>query len=270
MEEMKSRYLNASILLAGGACLAAFINVLVNAASLYESALPGWSFMCGLCTPILCIWVGLLLRLRFRTPRWWVQVLVLLAVLFFLYRFRHFLNYWFWWKSNPNLYLAMLGIGYLVPLGMLEEARRRKGWEYLVMLLLSVFCYTAVAVVNSRLHYMTQMPELQEMELLMERLANDAEPLLVILAAYFAFMFSFSGLGQLLGGKAWFRGLVAVPAVCTFVMTLGNAAFHRWGYFLIPLLVNPITVYLAVVLGRLIKRKRTGGNPGPWKDLFKL
>lgn len=271
MEEMRKRYVNASVLLAGGACLAMVINHLVNVASLYESVLPGWSFLCGLCTPVLCLWVGLLLRIRFRNPRWWVRVLVLLVVLFFLYRFRHFLNYWFWWKSNPNLYLAMLGIGYLVPQEMLEDAGKRKGWEYLVLLLLSVFCYAAVAVVNSRLHYMTQMPELQEMELLMERLTNDVEPLLVLLTGYFAVMFSFSRLGQLIGGKAWFRGLVIVPAVYTFLATLGNLAIHswRWDYYLIPLLVNPVTVYMVVLAVRLARRKRDGGDPKPWKEIIK-
>ena len=273
MEEMRKRYVNASVLLSGVTCLAMIVNHLANEASMYESVLPGWSFMCGLCTPLLCVWVGILLRRRFPNPRWWVQTLILLIVLFLLYRYRHFLNYWYWWKSNLYLYLAMIGTGYLVPTRMLVETGRRKGWEYLVLLLMSVFCYTAVSVVNHRLHYMSVMPELQEMEQLMERLANDTTPLLVILTAYFAVMLSFSKIGQHLGESSYFRGFVVVPALFTFLALLGNLipSYWRWDLFLLPILVNPITVYLVVVLGNLKRRKKMKEEDRkPLKDVLML
>lgn len=259
MEEMRKEYMNASVLMAGAACIAMAVNYVVNAASMYESVLPGWSYMCGLCTPVLCTWVGLLLRYRFRNPRWWVQAIVIVAVLFLFYRYRHFLHIWFWWKSNPYLYLAMMGTGYLVPPGLLDEAGRRKGWEYLLLLLVSVFCYTAVSVVNSRLHYMATAPELHEMERLMEQLSNDTEPLIALLSAYFIVMFAFSETGQLIGGKDWFRGLSVVPAVFVFLALSGSLvrSYWRWGTYLLPLLVQPVTVYLAVMVWRRIGRKRS-------------
>ena len=111
------------------------------------------------------------------------------------------------------------------------------------------------------------------MEQLMERLANDTTPLLVILTAYFAVMLSFSKIGQHLGESSYLRGFVVVPALFTFLALLGNLipSYWRWDLFLLPILVNPITVYLVVVLGNLKRRKKMKEEDRkPLKDVLML
>lgn len=272
MEEMKTRYINASVLMTGMVCLVMAINQIINSVSYVESAVPGWGYMSVLCIPMLFTWLGLILRNRFQNPSKWIQVLIIVAVVFCMYRYRHFLGYYYWWKRNPYLYLTMMGLGYMAPRGMLDEAGKRKGWEYLALLLSSVFCFTAILVIKSRLRYMEMTVEHQEMTHLMETLANDSELLLALLAAYFAVMFSFSSLGQGIGAKAWFRGIVLFPVIHTFFLYLGNLVLHfwRWEYVLLPFLVHPVTIYLAVITRRLIKRHHSKEEERrPIKELLK-
>ena len=272
MEEMKNRYVNASVLMTGTVCLVMIINQIINSVSYTESAVPGWGYMSALCIPLLFTWMGVVLRYRFGSPHKWVQIMIVLVLLFCMYRYRHFLGYYYWWKRNPYLYLAMMGLGYLVPRSMLDDAGKRNGWEYLALLLSSVFCFTAILVIKSRLRYMAMTVEHQEMTHLMETLANDSELLLAILVSYFAVMFSFSILGQGIGAKVWFRGIVIVPVIYTFILYLGNLmfTFWRWDYYLLPFLVHPVTVYLAMVIIRFVKRRLSKEEERlPVKELLK-
>ena len=113
METMKERYVNASFLMAGCACLAMVVNHLAISFSPYslESAIPGWSFMASLANPVLFAWVGLLLRRRSRTPRKWLPAAVAVLVLFLLGMYHHYLGSRGWWERFPFLFLASLGLG---------------------------------------------------------------------------------------------------------------------------------------------------------------
>ena len=273
METMKERYVNASFLMAGCACMAMVVNHLAFSFSPYslESAIPGWSFMASLANPVLFAWAGLLLRRRSGTQRKWLSAAVAVLVLFLLGMHHHFLNYWGWWERLPFLYLASLGIGYLFPPSMTGEAGRRKGIEYIVLLICSVISYTACAVVSGRIQWGGMPPELHEMSDLMVRLMDVAEPLLTVVVLYFAVMFSFSGYGQWLGERSWFRGIAIGMEAYSFLMSLGNlpwGLYHR-GMFL-TFFVQPVTVYLVIVLCRLIRRKAKGGGKASWKESFKL
>lgn len=273
METMKERYVNASFLMAGCACLAMVVNHLAISFSPYslESAIPGWSFMASLANPVLFAWVGLLLRRRSGTPRKWLPAAVAVLVLFLLGMYHHYLGSRGWWERFPFLFLASLGLGYLVPPSMISEAGRRKGAEYLVLLICSVFSYTACAVVSGRIQWGGMPPELHEMTDLMVSLMDIAEPLLAVIVLYFAVMFSFSEYGQWLGERSWFRGIAIGVAAYAFLLSLGNLAwglFHRWMF--LAFFVQPVTVYLAIVLCRLIRRKAKGGEPASWKESFKL
>ena len=273
METMKERYVNASFLMAGCACMAMVVNHLGFSFSPYslESAIPGWSFMASLANPVLFAWAGLLLRRRSGSPKKWLSAAVAVLVLFLLGMYYHYIEHWGWWERLPFLYLASLGIGYLFPPSMTGEAGRRKGIEYIVLLICSVFSYTACAVVSGRIQWGGMPPELHEMSNLMVRLMDVAEPLLTVVVLYFAVMFSFSGYGQWLGGRSWFRGIAVGVAAYSFLLSLGNLAwglFHR-GMFL-TFFVQPVTVYLVIVICRLIRRKAKGGGQASWKESFKL
>ena len=253
MEMMKQRYVNASFLLAGFACLVMVASRLLFAFQGYspESAVPGWSFMSSLCNPLLFAWTGLLLRYRLKSPRKWLQAILFVLVLFLLYRYCQLLRDGSWWKHNPRLYLASLGIGYLVPGGAIAEAGKRKGIEYGLLLLCAIFCYTACAVVSDRIQYGGMPPELHELEGLMAWLMSSAIPLLAVIVIYFAVMLSFSRYGQWLGGRSWFRGIAVGAAAFAFFLSVRGlfmGMFSRWT--ILPFLVQPVTVYLIHLLTR--------------------
>lgn len=116
------------------------------------------------------------------------------------------------------LYLAMTGIGYLVPQMALENSSRDKGWISLIMVALSAFCYTTLAVALQRLLKGPFMPGHEDMQQMLAAILVVAEPLMAIIVAYFVVQFSFSCIAQDLGSRSWFIGVVAVPCIYTFIV----------------------------------------------------
>ena len=257
MEEMKS-FKNASFLMTGGACLVMLFNHILNmASSISRPLVPGFGHLAGLCIPALCLWFGMSVREWLKNPRWWVQASLLCIAVFCLYMYRHEL--YASWRTGAYLYAALICLGYLVPRRMICAARRNRGWEYLVFMLLAAFCYTAAHVVESRLEWLTgsYLPEHHDMLRLMLTLMKDTEPLMVILTLYFVLLFSFSKAGQWLGERDWFRGIVIVPAMYLFFISVSNLFFRAdWTAF-ISFLVQPVTVCLVFIIVRLVGRYLT-------------
>lgn len=131
------QYKNASLIFCGTMCTMDGTHVI-----------PGFRAMAGLCYPLLYCWLGVLLRAWKPEPKWWIQLLVAGMSMFCIYRYlcldegKRFIVF---------LYLAMTGIGYLVPQMALENSSRNKGWISLIMVALSAFCYTTLAVAMQRL-----------------------------------------------------------------------------------------------------------------------
>ena len=237
MRTLIREFKNASVTLIGGVGLMMIIGNLIRREDPWDGMafIPGLSSLMGLGWPVLCIWAGMLLRQWFKNPRWWVQTLIACATVFFLYKSRHSLS---WWVTEPFLYLMCVGVGYLVPEGLVSAASSRKGWEYLILLMAAAFCYTATSVVVGRLqwHPWAFGVEHEDMKSLSQRLLLDCEPLLVLLAGYFATMFSYSQIGQWLGSQDWFRGISAMLVIIMFLANLWNSFITRfhlisWLYF---------------------------------------
>lgn len=95
------------------------------------------------------------------------------------------------------------------------------------MILLSVFCYTALTTAKNRLLWGAVIPEHPDMEIMMETILINAEPLMVIITTYFVAQFAFSEVGQMLGSQVWFRGIVAVPCLYAFFGYLSRLITHR-------------------------------------------
>lgn len=273
MKALNQDFKNASVVLTGGVGLLLVVGGLIRQATPYGemSPVPGLSFLMGLGWPVLCIWAGMFLRQWFRNPSWWVQALVACATVFCLYESRHSLA---WWDTLPCQYLMCIGAGYLVPEGMSTTASGRKGWEYLMLLMAAAFCYTAESVVAGRLqwHPWAFGVEHEDMKRLTQWLLLNCEPLLILLAGYFAVMFSFSQSGQWLGSRDWFCGMCVTLIVTLFLASLSNSVqlgFRRlfWTYFL-QFLVQPVTLYLVVVICRIIRKLRK--KTMPWKEVFAI
>lgn len=279
MKSSKELYTNASVIIGGAVCTVLMANNILGRMSDWDqpSVFPGFRIMCGLCFPILYFWVGTLLRTCIKDPKWWFQILIAGASIYGMYFYRHYAENW---GYADALYLSMAGIGFLTPPKILLSSFQNRGWLSLVMILISVFCYTALTTVKDRLLWGQVIPEHPDMELMMETILVNAEPLMVIIATYFVAQFAFSEIGQILGSQIWFRGVVAVPCLYTFLGYLSRLIIHRWFFFAIsyvyfsPLMwfiVQPISIYLVVFLFRLIREHRNKREDKvSWKELAKL
>ena len=267
-------YVNASVIICGGVCLVrAITHFMLRASDWSESAIPGLVFMSDLCYPLLFTWIGLLLRGWKPESKWWVQLAVLLIAIYGLCRYCDWTaDHW----QIVHLDFAMIAMGYLIPPESLKLEGEKTGWLSLIMLMLSVFCYTAVSVAKQRLQWGDLMPEHQDMEKLLEALLWVAEPLLGLISAYFVIQFSFSSTAQNLGGQQWIRVLVAAVCGLSFIWAIQFffMMFHRWTYManyvyyspILSLLVQPISVYLIIAVYRRAKSRKTLS----WKECFKL
>ena len=178
------------------------------------------------------------------------------------------------------LYLSMAGMGFLIPPKTLLSSSQNRGWISLAMILLSLFCYTALTTAKDRLLWGPIIPEHPDMELMMETILVNAEPLMIIISIYFVAQFAFSKVGQMLGSLAWFRGIIAIPCLYAFLgylcrlFTMRMFFFaNHWVYYspIMWFIVQPVTIYLVVFLYRLIReRRKMKEERVSWKELAKL
>ena len=279
MDTNKTLYTNASVIIGGAVCAVLMANSLFGRMSDWNepSVFPGFRIMCGLCFPILYFWVGMLLRRKIQKPKWWFQVLLAGVAVFCLYRYRHFAENW---GYADALYIATALIGFIIPPKILLSAAQNKGWISLILICLCAFCYTALTTVKDRLLWGPIVPEHPDMELMMETILVNAEPLMVIITIYFVAQFAFSEVAQRLGSQTWFRGIVAVPCIYCFLgyfsrlftMRMFGLAINYVFYSpLMWFIVQPITIYLIVFCSKLIKeRRKSKEERRTWKELAKL
>ena len=251
------RYKNASFTMAGAACLVLLFNFLLTRMGTWERPMvPGFHYLTGLCYPILAAWVGILLRNRFRTPHWAVQIILFVAAGAGIWFYAQSEHNW-WWPLRRWLCLSVVALGYLLPPSELDSASERRGWHYLALALMAVFCYAATSLTQQRLLSGSVMdPENFEMERLLETVLAWAEPLLTVIATYLVTLFSFSKVGLTLGASDWIRGIVAVPFVILFicrVVVLFTEPLSAPYTSVVMLLLQPATVYIVIVASRLIK-----------------
>ena len=240
------------------------------------SVFPGFGNMAGICYPILYLWFGMLLRVLKRDPQWWLLLIVAGISAFCLYRYRHVTGNW---RFSGFLYFTMAGIGYLVPPKTIKACSRNQGWISLALIAMSAFCYTALTTVKDRLLWGSIIPDHPEMEAMMELILINAEPLMAIIAAYFVAQFAFSHIAQDLGGKSWFRGIVAVPCVYVFLGTIPRLFSFRplfminYVYYspLLWFIVQPITIYLVVFVIKLNReRSKQKEDRKSWREIARI
>lgn len=255
-------YKSASLIVYGALCAVLMVNNIAGWRLDYmrRSELPGFWAMSEMCSPILYCWLGLLLRYWKPNPKCWMQLIVAGIS---IYGICSYLVFEGDWRHYGPLFLGMAGIGYLIPPEALKKATRNSGWISLVMVAISVFCYTAVNLSMQRLlARIGLMPGHEDMRKLIENLLVIAEPMILIITAYFVVQFSFSRIARNLGSRSWFIGTVAVPCVYVFICStlrmLRYSSLIMRGLRYDPLpyfIVQPITIYLAISLIRFLKRK---------------
>lgn len=278
--DIRSLYTRASIVVFGGVCAVLMANHISNLSynETRHALIPGFNFMAGLCYPILYFWGGLLLRTWKKNPKWWIQLIVLLLSILCLYRYRHFAENW---NFIGTIYFAMAGVGFLIPSKVIASLKCNKGWISLMMLMLSVFCYTVLETTRHRLLWGPLMkPEFADMELMLETILVNAEPLMMIVVIYFAIQFAFSRIAQYLGSQSWFRGIVAVPCILMFIGVTIRLFDSHYLFYMVdyvyysPLLwfiAQPITIYLFIVGCRCIRELRKKKEDRmSWKEMLRI
>ena len=264
---------NASVLLAGGACL---VPVLARIFSPY-----GWLPVRGawlasmLVIPLLCFWCGMLLHYRVGgKARVWLQAVAGLAAAYMFYLARHTVNAPSLSEIAPT-YLFAFFLGVVLPWDHLRENGDHIGAKSAVLCLLTALTYTAIYVVWHRLIIGPVMvPECEDMRQFLLVLATNMLPLAMVPPLLFATEFSFSKAGQWLGSRKWFLWLAVAAALISFLGALARHPFQialdlSWETArLIRLLVQPISVYFVVVLVRIVKGLAKGGPV--WKDVLKI
>lgn len=273
-------YLNASIVICGAVCLIRTVGQILFQLQDWNKPMmvPGLNFMIDLCYPILFTWIGLLIRGTHKESKWWIQLIVATISVICLIRYCSWTaDHWF----SIHLDATMLGLGYLIPSAELKEDEKSSGLLKLIMLIISVFCFTAVLVIKQRLSFGDVMPDHPNMESLLEALARITEPLLAILSAYFVIHLSFSSYAQTIGAIKWIRIFTLVVCLYSFLLSLRFVliTLFRWQYmagyvYYYPLtfvLAQPITIYLIYVASRIISEKsRPKEDKLNWKECFNI
>ena len=275
MRSLASSLRNASIVLAGAACL---VPILARVFYPY-SWLPirGAWLASMLVIPLLCFWCGMLLHYRVDgKARVWLQAAAGLAAAFMFYLSRHTVN-------APSMseiastYLFVFFLGVVLPWDHLRENGDHVGAKSAVLCVLTALTYTAIYVVWQRLDCKMQ-PRFADMEQFLLVLTTNMLPLAMVPPLLFAVEFAFSEAGQWLGSRKWFLWLAVPAALYCFL----GAWFRRpWGISLdlswetarlIRLLVQPVSLYLMVVIWRVAAKliRRSKQDYPSWKDVFKL
>ena len=274
MEPHESSLRNASVFLAGGASL---VMLLARIFSPYYDLLPirgSWMIRL-LVLPVLCLWCGMLVHycLRGKARSWGTVVAGLLAAVM-LYFSRLTVDSAGMSGAAANNLLAFF-LGLALPWDHIRENGDHMGAKSAVLCLLTALGYTALQLVWLRLIIGPVMvPECEDMRQFLLVVVTNILPLAMIPPILLAVEFAFSKAGQWLGSRKWFLWLAIPAAIISFLGALARLPFRialdlSWETAcLIRLLVQPITVYLMVVLARIVKGVANSGLE--WKNVFTI
>ena len=250
---------NASVFLTGIASLIMVVHLLYNLVISADYATYRWLLpVFAMSVPILFAWVGVLLRWKFPNPSRWIKwiLIAIIPATYLFWTFVHLDNMIFWNPGDRCTWLYVGIMGFLIPPKLLEQLRLDAKWNVL-LILATAFLYVGV----SRIMYHFspdgwQMPN-NEWTQLFRRLMVV---LPLALSIFFLVCFSFSPLGQRIGGVRTIGIISQVLAVLGMIICLIEIIDHLFfpGSF-IPLhviyrlLVQPISIYFLVIICRLFR-----------------
>lgn len=269
MEQLdKHTIKSASFVLAGGACLLMIAGQLFSTHGAFP--IRGFYLLNGLVIPVLCLWVGMLIRWKIGKPKWWATVIAGVAMIA-LFGARFFVQSTPYWLTDTFLWYGILLAGIMLPWEFLWENRDKNGIKPIVLLLLSTFAFCALDLVHDRMEVITLPTPYEDLGMLFRNVSNYAAPIAMLLPILFLAEFSFSKPGQWLGEQKWFRWIVAIASVICFIASIFNIG-HTWGGLfmrcLTMILVQPVTVYLIIVICRIIRKLNKKGMT--WKEVFAI
>lgn len=265
----KQTFKNASFVMAGGACLIGLIGHYLRIDGPLH--VRGIQFVTSLVIPTLCFWVGMLIRYKVGKPRWWVlaiaAALMVAAYCYSFYALSHFT-----WVNIFYQWWGLVLLGFTLPWDYLYQHRDSDGVKSGILLLISALVFGALKLVNGRMMTVDMPSPVDDLGALLSSVSLYILPLATIIPVYFAAEFSFSKVSQWLGEKKWYRWIIGIAAVCSFLMTIaGMMFFPRWDVQmaqLTQLFVQPFSIYLIIVFCRIIRK--FGKKEMTWKEVFAI
>lgn len=259
---------NASFVLAGGACLLIFAGQLFSPEG--PLPIPGFHLLVDLAIPLLCLWTGMLIRFRTGKPKWWLLTIVALAMIALYYCSFREVQFLKWLYVRFQWY-GLICLGFLLPWEYLYEIRDKDGIKSFVLCVISSLAYCALNLVNQRMTVVTLPAPYEDLGVLLKTVSQFITPLALLPPIYFASLFAFSAPGLWLGEKKWFRWIAGVGAIIVFLAMVFNLQLTWLSVLLwqLPmLLVQPVTIYLIVVIYRIIRK--LGKKELTWKEVFAI
>lgn len=267
-----SQFKNATLLVYGAALSVIIANTIMWRYIPYEHmpVIPGFGYITGIAWALLFFWAGLIIRQACPNVKWWIQLPILALAMFCLYRY---ISYNGWTTTSvPTLYASLFCLGFIAPLDVLKSLKYYKGWCLLGGTIILAFCFVAISVASNRLYWWDAFkPQFADMQRLLRWLTAATEPLLLVMVAILAVSFSFTQVGQWLGGRKWVKWFVIIASVWfflpNFIYSIGR--IDSW-YFSSRYLVQPINIYLLVGLYRKFAVRNERGEKLSWKEAFKV
>lgn len=263
----KNTFKSASYVLAGGACVLA---ILVHFFS-PDGMVPvrGIRLLNGLVTPVMCLWLGMLIRWKVGKPKSWIlRIAGVLMCISYYYGSYAITN------SGINIFYQWWGLillGFILPWDYLYERRDPEGIKSGIVLLLSTLVFCSLNLVSGRLGIVEMPAPVDDLGAFLASVTLGVLPFVTILVIYFAAEFSFSKAGQWLGSRKWFRIICWISAAILFIhiaISLPGMRGNTLAWRLTQWAVLPITAYLIIVICRIIgkysKKEMT------WKDVYSI
>lgn len=254
-------YKNASVFLTGIATLIMAVHILYNLAISEDALYATFRWLYPVFTmsfPILFAWVGVLLRWKFPNPSRWIKwmLIAIIPATYLFWTFVHLDNMILWDTGDRCTWLYAGIMGFLIPPKLLEQLRLDAKWNVL-LILVPAFLYVGVSRIMCHFSPDSWQMSNNEWTQLFRRLMVV---LPLVLSIFFLVCFSFSSLGQRIGGVRAIGIISQVLAALSMIICLIEIIDYLFfpGSF-IPLhviyrlLVQPISIYFLVIICRLFR-----------------
>lgn len=257
-------YKNTTFFLVGLALLIQLIGHLILANTEYRTPVHEWTAsVCSLSVPVLCFWIGGLLRTLYPKPKAWVTaaLLALLPLMYIRLMIWPYTSIFF--RFAPGYYVMMLS---LVIMGFLllpvSESIKDRGWLMLALFFASLFCYAGIVRVSDHFSIVNFTLRDSEWTTLFTRMIKFVP---LVMSLFFLMAFALSDSGQQTGGMKWLKWV-------TVIMVLASGLYiylqPHWSYVKARFIFfHPLTVYLVVILVRILKGE---WKKKSWKELLSI
>lgn len=244
----RKKLISASFILTGAAC------ALILLSRCYYNFCDGlpvkgiWTIF-SLAWPLLGFWFGMVMRHLAGKPRWWILAIAAAASALVFAGLVTDQVLYFHTHTLRVVLFALLG--FIIPTGAYSSSDNsiKSG----ILLLLSLLAYATCEFALQRLHVGHMAREYAAMQVQVSKVLYCGSYALELLTVWLFAEFSFSGAGQWLGSKKWFRWIASLLAVTVFISILVyvfECGLSWW--YLVDIIIQPVVVYVGIVFYRLV------------------